>query len=126
MTFNLILLIILFLSLTGIIFVLRKKLILLANLDVSQIKENQVAEIKKDLLRRKVERKIVIAKNATKIKIIPIFKSIFRSILIVYKIGQILGKRVLLFKIKKPKKEIVQEEISQNIEEEKQESNFPS
>ena len=59
MLINIILFVIFIFSLGGIIFIIKPKLPLISNLNLSQIPQEKIAQVKKDLLEKKIDRQII-------------------------------------------------------------------
>lgn len=68
MLINILLLIVIFLSLIGIIFIISRKIFSLTNIDLEQIPKEKVARIKRELLEKKIIRQIGEWKDKLKAK----------------------------------------------------------
>ncbi len=69
MVINIILLIIFFCSLGGVLFIVSQKLSLLANIDLSQIPEERVARVKRNLLEKRMSRQAKEIREKLKMKL---------------------------------------------------------
>jgi len=68
MLINIILFIIFIFSLGGIIFIIKPKLPLISNLDLSKVPQEKIAQVKKDLLDKKIDRQIIEVVHRLRIK----------------------------------------------------------